>query len=135
MTRYEYSKRYKKRRRLRGLCVDCGRKRDSGKWMCDACMRKHNERRKLLNPVYCRDCKKPIKSEERLSGRSSHKRCAENRLARIYPEQHRSAALAYQRRQRAKGLCRCCPRKVFKWGLCRRHYGMERKRQLDKLTS
>ncbi len=135
MTNYEYNKRYRERLKLRGLCIKCRRKRNAGRWMCDTCMRKQNEQRRLLNPVYCRECKKPIKSEERIRGRIFHKKCAENRLARIYPQQHRSAALAYQRRHRAKGLCKSCPRKVFKGGLCRRHYGMGRKRELERRVS
>ncbi len=90
--------------------------------MCDACLRKQNERRKLLNPVYCRECKKPIKSEERISGRIFHKKCAEKRQAKRYPEQHRAAALAYQRRHKEMGLCTKCPEKAFKAGYCPRHY-------------
>ncbi len=134
MTKYEYDKRYKKRRRLRGLCVDCGRKRNSGKWKCDACMRKRNLRRMELYPLYCGECKKIIRPEER-DGRSLHAHCAKKREARLYPPMHRLAALAYQRRHREKGLCNCCPRKVFKGGLCRRHYGMGRMRELERQAS
>ena len=134
MTKYEYNKRYNERRILRGLCVDCGRKRNSGKWRCDVCKRKWSLRRMELYPLYCGECKQLIRPEER-TGRIFHKKCAENRLARIYPQQHRSAALAYQRRHREKGLCKYCPKKAFKWGLCRRHYGMRRKRELERRAS
>ncbi len=131
MTRCEYSKRYKERNKLRGLCVDCGRKRNSGKWRCDVCKRKWSLRRMELYPLYCRDCKKPINSEERTRGRSTHKKCTEKKN----PQQHRLAALAYQRRHKEKVLCTRCPKKAFKGGRCKKHYRMERKRQLDKLTS
>ena len=131
MSKVENQIRYANRLRLRGLCVRCGRKRNADRWMCDDCVQKRNERRKLINPVYCRDCKKPIKSEERIGGRNFHKKCAEKK----YPQQHRAAALAYQRRHREKGLCKYCPRKVFKGGLCRRHYGMARKRELERRVS
>ncbi len=134
MTKYEYNKRYRERLKLRGLCIDCGRKRNSGKWRCDSCMRKRNLMRMKLYPLYCGECNQLIRPVER-TGRIFHKKCAENRLAKIYPQQHRSAALAYQRRHREKGLCKCCPRKVFKGGLCRRHYEMGRMRELERQAS
>jgi len=134
MTRYEYNKRYKERKKLRGLCVDCGRKRNSEKWRCDVCIRKWRLRRMELYPLYCGECNQLIRPEDR-TGRIFHKKCAEKRQAKKYPEQHRLAALAYQRRHRAKGLCRNCPRKVFKGGLCRKHYGMKRRRILEKRVS
>ncbi len=135
MTNYEYNKRYNERRILRGLCIDCGQKRDGGKSRCDACVQKRNKRRKLSNPLYCRECKKPIKSEERIGGRSFHKKCTEKRQARNYPEQHRAAALAYQRRHKEMGLCTKCPEKAFKGGMCKKHYRMKRKRQLERRAS
>ena len=135
MTRYEYSKRYKERKKLRGLCIDCGRKRNSGKLMCDSCMRKRNLRRMESQPLYCRECKKPIKSEERIRGRIFHKKCTEKRQARNYPEQHRAAALAYQRRHKEMGLCTKCPEKAFKGGMCKKHYRRKRKRQLERRAS
>ncbi len=134
MTRYEYSKRYKERKKLRGLCINCGRKRNSGKLRCDSCMRKWNLRRMESHPLYCGECNQLIRPEER-KGNLFHKKCAENRVARIYPQQHRSAALAYQRKHKEMGLCLNCPRKAFKAGLCRRHYGMQRQRILDKRAS
>jgi len=135
MSKVENQIRYMERLRLSGLCVRCGRKRNAGRWLCDACVQKRNERRRLSTPVYCRNCKKPIKSEERISGRIFHKKCAEKRQAKRYPEQHRAAALAYQRRHREKGLCAGCPKKAFKGGICKKHYGMEMKRKLEKRAS
>ncbi len=134
MTNYEYNKRYRERRKLRGLCIDCGRKKNSGKWRCDSCLRKMYRRRMELYPLYCGECKKIIRPEER-DGRSFHAHCAKKREARLYPPMHRLAALTYQRRHKEKGLCTRCPKKAFKGGRCKKHYGMERKRQLDKLTS
>ena len=135
MSKVENQLRYAKRLRLRGLCVRCGRKRNADRWMCDACVQKRNERRKLSNPVYCRECKKLIVSEERIRGRIFHKTCAEKRPAKKYPELHRAAALAYQQRHREKGLCQSCPRKVFKGGLCRRHYKIRRQWILEQQAS
>ena len=134
MTRYEYNKRYTERRILRGLCIDCGQKRDGGKSRCVSCLRKRSLRRIESQPLYCGECNQLIRSEER-TGRIFHKKCAEKRQAKKYPEQHRLATLAYQRRHREKGLWKCCPRKVFKGGLCRRHHGMERQRKLEKRAS
>ena len=134
MTRYEHNKRYRERLKLRGLCIDCGRKINIGKWLCNVCTRKRRLRKMKLHPLYCGECNQLIRPVER-TGRIFHKKCAEKRQAKKYPEQHRAAALAYQRRHREKGLCKCCPRKVFKGGLCRRHYGMRRKRELEKRAS
>ncbi len=128
MSRNEYVNRYREQRRLRGLCVDCGQKINTGTWRCDACLRKRMEwsrkRWTAQNPLYCRECKKLIKPEERNGGRIFHKACTKRRQARIYPQQHRAAALAYQRRHRELGLCTKCLEEAFKGGLCRRHYEM-----------
>ena len=128
MSKNEYLNRYREQRRLRGLCVDCGQKRNAGKWRCDVCLRKRREwsrkQWKARNPLYCRECKKLIKPEERNGGRIFHKECTKRRQARTYPQQHRAAALAYQRRHREMGLCTKCPEEAFKGGLCRRHYKM-----------
>ncbi len=134
MTRYEYSKRYKERKKLRGLCINCGRKRNSGKLRCDSGMRKRNLRRMESQPLYCGECNQLIRPEER-TGRIFHKKCTEKRQAKKYPQQHRLSALAYQRRHKEMGLCTRCPKKAFKAGRCKKHYGMERKRQLEKRTS
>ncbi len=134
MTKYEYNKRYRERRKLRGLCIGCGRKINIGKWLCNVCTRKRRLRKMDLHPLYCGECNQLIRPEER-KGSRFHKKCAENRLAKIYPQQHRSAVLAYQRRHIEKGLCKFCPRKVFKGGLCPNHYGMRRMRELERQAS
>ena len=132
MSRNEYLNRYREQRRLRGLCVDCGQTINTGTWRCDACLRKRREwSRKqwtARNPLYCRDCKKLIKPEERIGGRIFHKACTKRRQARTYPQRHRAAVLAYQRRHRELGFCTKCPAEAFKGGLCRRHYKMAKER-------
>jgi len=52
------------------------------------------------HPKFCPECKKLIKPEERHSGKRFHKLCAQRRRARTYPQRHRLAVLAYQRRHR-----------------------------------
>jgi len=111
---------YHERKRL-GLCIKCGRKMEAGRIKCDVCLRKVRIRWKALHPVFCDECERPIKFAER-SGRRLHKLCAEKRQVRRYPHQHRSAALAYQRRHKEMGLCLLCPQKAFKANLCRKHY-------------
>jgi len=76
------------------------------------------------HPVFCAECRKLVKPEERWRGNSFHKLCAQKRRARRAPLMHRSAVLAYQRRHRKLGLCRSCPKKAFKGELCRKHYRM-----------
>ncbi len=88
---------------------------------------KHREQQMVLHPLFCGECERPIKFAER-SGRRLHKLCAQKRLARRYPSQHRVAALAYQRRHKEMGLCLLCPQKVFKANLCRKHYRMPQER-------
>ncbi len=118
----EYARSYYLERKRLGLCVQsCGRMAEAGRTRCDVCLRKARIRWKALHPVFCGECKLPIKSEER-SGRRLHKLCAQKRQARTYPPQHRSAALAYQRRHIEMGLCTSCPKKAFKANLCRKHY-------------
>ncbi len=122
LAEYQRSK-YLEHKQLR-LCVQsCGRKAEAGRSKCDVCLRKASVRWKALHPLFCGECKRPIKSEER-SGRRLHKLCAEKRQARRYPHQHRLAALAYQRRHKEMGLCLLCPQKAFKANLCRKHYRM-----------
>ena len=134
MTNYEYNKRYRERRKLRGLCIDCGRKRNSGKWLCNVCTRKRRLRKMELHPLYCGECNQLIRPVER-TGRIFHKKCAEKRQAKKYPQQHRLSALAYQRRHKEMGLCTRCPKKAFKAGRCKKHYRMKRKRQLERQAS
>ncbi len=119
--KYARSK-YLERKQL-GLCVQsCGRKTEAGKARCSVCLRKANAREKVLHPVFCVECERPIKSKERSAGIRLHKLCAQERQARRYPHQHRSAALAYQRRHKEMGLCTRCPKKAFRANLCRKHY-------------
>jgi len=117
----EYRRSYYHERKRLGVCVKCDRKAEAGRTMCGVCLRKNRAQWKVLHPVVCGECKQPIKSEER-SGRRLHKLCAQKRQARRYPPQHRSAALAYQRRHKKLGLCRICPQKAFRAGYCRKHY-------------
>ncbi len=121
----KYARRkYLEHKQLR-LCVQsCGRKTEAGKARCSVCLRKARARKMVLHPVFCVECKRPIKSKERSAGIRLHKLCAQKRKARRYPHQHRLAALAYQRRHKEMGLCLLCPQKAFKANLCRKHYRM-----------
>ncbi len=85
----------------------------------------------LRRPLFCPECKTLIRPEER-NGRKFHKLCAEKRQSRRYPQIHRSAAIAYQERHKKMGLCASCPRKVFKGGLCRKHYGKVLERYYER---
>ncbi len=124
----EYARSYYHERKQLRLCVQsCGRMAEAGRTRCDVCLRKARIRWKALHPVFCGECKLPIKSEER-SGRRLHKLCAQKRQALRFPSQHRSAALAYQRRHKEMGICLTCPQKVFRAGYCRKHYRMAQER-------
>jgi len=119
---------YHERKRL-GLCVQsCGRKTEAGRSRCDVCLKKARAQKKVLHLVFCGECKRPIKFEERSAGIRLHKLCAEKRQAKRFPSQHRSAASAYQRRHREMGLCLKCPQMVFRSGYCQRHYRMTQER-------
>ncbi len=120
--------RYKARHINAGLCVQCSRKPERGLLRCRACLVKAREQWMTRHPLFCAECGKLIKPEERQIGKRFHKLCGQNRRAR-YPQHHRATALAYQKRHRELGLCLQCPRKVFKGGLCRKHYRMERERK------
>jgi len=85
----------------------------------------------VQRPLFCPECKKLIRPEER-NGRKFHKLCAEKRQPRRYPQIHRSPVLAYQERHRRLGLCYKCPRKMFKSGLCRKHYRMAQERYYER---
>ncbi len=119
-------KRYKEHKRL-GICASCSRKAKTGFIFCLVCQAKIKKWWMARHPLYCLECRKLIGPEER-TGRIYHIRCAQKRIARIYPLVHRRAALAYQERHRKLGLCYRCTRKVFKGGLCRKHYRMKRER-------
>ncbi len=116
-------KRYKEHKRL-GICASCSRKAKTGFIYCLVCQARIREQWRASHPLFCPECRKLIRPEERHGGKRFHKLCAQRKKARTYPQLHRLAVLAYQRRHRKMGLCPSCPRKAFKCGLCRKHYGM-----------
>ncbi len=124
-------KRYRARHIKAGLCVKCSRKPKPGLLRCRVCLERARKQHMARHPLYCLECKKLIRPEER-TGRSIHKKCVQKRIARIYPPIHRRAVLAYQERHRKLGLCHNCPRKAFKGGFCRRHYEMVLKRNYER---
>ncbi len=123
--------RYKARHIKLGLCVQCSRKPKPGLLRCRVCLERTRKWRMERHPLYCLECRKLIRPEER-TGRGIHKKCVQKRIARMHPPIHRSAALAYQERHRKLGLCYSCPRKAFKGGLCRKHYGMVLERYYER---
>ncbi len=132
----EASKRYQERHKRLGLCVRCNRKTSKGRTYCKVCLKKMREWWMARYPLFCGECKKLIKPEER-SGKAGirfHKMCSQKRAKR-YPEEHRLAALAYRKRRRKLGLCYNCPRKAFKGGLCRKHYRMAQERYYERAVS
>ena len=124
----EYQRSYYQKRKRLGVCIKCGRKLEAGRTKCGVCLRKNREQQKVLHPVVCGECKRPIKSKERSAGRRLHKLCAQKRQARTNPLQHRLAVLAYQMRHKEMGLCLICPQKAFKANLCRKHYRASQER-------
>ncbi len=127
MTQLETNKKYRERHRRLGLCTSCSRKAKTGMMQCEVCLRRKRERWRLHHPVYCPECSKPLKPGERTGGRF-HRLCAQKRRARMYPLVHRAAVIAYQERHRDLGLCHSCSEKVFKWGVCRKHYKREQEK-------
>ena len=123
---YKATNRYQERHRRLGLCVNCSRKAKTGMLQCRVCLARTREQWMARHPKFCPECGKLIKPEERHSGKKFHKLCAQRRRARMYPQWHRLAVLAYQRTHRKLGLCPQCPRKAFKGALCRKHYRMYR---------
>jgi len=115
--------RYKARHINAGLCVQCSRKPETGLLRCRVCRERERKRRMERHPLFCLECRKLIRPEER-TGRSIHKKCVQKRIARMHRLTHRRAVLAYQERHRRLGLCHNCPRKRFKGALCRKHYRM-----------
>ncbi len=105
-----------------GLCVQCSRKPERGLLRCRVCRERERKLRMERHPLFCPECWKLIKPEERYIGNRFHKLCAQKRRTRRAHLTHRSAVLAYQERHRKLGLCRNCPRKAFKGRLCRKHY-------------
>ncbi len=132
---YKATERYRERHRRLGLCVNCGRKAKTGMLQCRVCIGRAREQSMVRHPKFCPECRKLIKPEERRRGNRIHKLCAQRRRARTYPQQHRLAVLAYQRRHRELGLCRSCSEKAFKWGFCRKHYIIEQERHYDRAAS
>ena len=131
MPQLERYKRYKEKRKRLGLCLTCSRKATKGLLKCRVCRAKSREVRMARYPLFCPECRKLIKPKDR-NGKKFHKLCAEKRQSRWYPHIHRSASLAYQKRHRKMGLCPSCPRKVFKSGLCRKHYKMAQERYYER---
>ncbi len=118
---------YKDHKRL-GICVSCSRKAKTRFIYCLVCQARMKKWWIARHPLFCLECRKLIRPEERHDGKRFHKLCAQRRRARMYPQRHRLAVLAYQRRHRELGLCRRCPEKIFRGGLCRKHYRIERVR-------
>ena len=124
-------RRFRERHIRLGHCVRCSRKPKPGFLWCRVCLERSRKRRMERHPLFCFECRKLIRPEER-TGRSIHKKCVRKRIARMLPPIHRRAALAYQERHRKMGLCTSCPRKVFKGGLCRKHYGKVLERNFER---
>jgi len=125
------AKGYQERHRKLGLCVQCSRKPAPGFVSCRVCLERTRLWRMTRHPLFCLECRKLIRPEER-TGRSIHKKCVRKRIARMHRLTHRRAAIAYQERHRKMGLCTSCPRKVFKGSLCRRHYRMAQERYYER---
>jgi len=125
--------RYKTRHIRLGLCIRCGRKPKPGLLCCRVCLERERKRHFERHPLFCLECRKLIRPEER-TGRSIHRKCSPKRIARMRRLTQRRAALAYQERHRKLGLCHNCPRKVFKGGLCRKHYGMALERYNKRVS-
>ncbi len=129
----EASKRNQERHKRLGICVRCNRKATTGFVTCQVCREREHKLRMARNPLFCGECGKLIQPEER-NRRRFHKQCAEKRRARRDPPVHRRAVLAYQERHRKLGLCHNCPRKAFKGGLCRMHYGKVLERYYKRVS-
>jgi len=125
-------RRFRERHIQLGLCVGCSRKAKTGMLHCQVCLTRMREWRMTRHPLYCAECGKLINPEERHGGKRFHKRCSQKRRLRMYPQQHRTASIAYQRRHRIMGLCTSCRSKVFKSQLCRKHYRMAQERYYER---
>jgi len=135
MTQLEINKKYRERHKRLGLCPSCSRKAKAGMVHCRVCLAKAREQWMASHPLFCAECRKLVKSEERWHGNRFHKLCGQKRRARKYLLTHRLASLAYQRRHRELGLCRSCSEKAFKWGVCRKHYIIGLERHYDRAAS
>ncbi len=127
MPQLEINKKYRERHKRLGLCPLCSRKAKAGMVHCGECLRRKRQQWRLQRSVYCPECSKPLKPDERIGGRL-HRLCAQKRRARMYPLVHRAAVIAYQERHRELGLCLRCPERVFRWGFCGKHYKMEQEK-------
>ncbi len=125
---HKANKRYRERHRRLGLCASCSRKAKTGSFQCRVCIAKAREQWRASHPLFCAECRKLIKPEERWRGKRFHKLCGQKRRAQV----HRAAALAYRKKHRELGLCIQCPKKVFKGGLCRKHYRMAQERYYER---
>ncbi len=125
--------RYKVRHIKAGLCIQCSRKPKPGLLRCRICLERERKRHMARHPLFCLECRKLIRPEER-TGRSIHKKCVQKRRARMHRLTTRRAVLAYQKRHRKLGLCYRCPRKAFKGGLCRKHYGKVLERYYKRVS-
>ncbi len=124
---------YKEHKRL-GICISCSRKAKTGFIYCLVCQARARKWRMERHPLFCLECRKLIRPEER-TGRSIHKKCVQKRIARMHLLVHRRAVLAYQKRHRKLGLCHNCTRKRFKGGLCRKHYRTAQERYYERAAS
>ena len=59
------AKGYQERHRKLGLCVSCSRKPKAGLLYCQFCLARMRERRMVQRPLFCPECKKLIRPEER----------------------------------------------------------------------
>ncbi len=132
MAQLDINKKYRERHKRLGLCVSCSRKAKAGMVQCRGCLAKAREQWRASHPLFCAECRKLVKSEERWHGNRFHKLCAQKRRARTYPLVHTSAVIAYKKRHKELGLCTSCPRKVFKGSLCRKHYKMAQERDYER---
>ena len=131
MAQLDINKKYRERHKRLGLCVSCSRKAKAGMVQCRGCLAKAREQWRASHPLFCAEGRKLVKSEERWRGNRFHKLCGQKRRAR-YPQQHRSASLAYRKRHQELGLCLQCPLKAFKGGLCRKHYRVVQERYYER---
>ncbi len=123
--------RYKARHIRLRLCIRCSRKPKPGLLYCRVCLERARKWHMERYPLFCLECRKLIRPEER-TGRRIHKKCVQKRIARMLRLTHRRAALAYQERHRKLGLCHNCPRKAFKGRLCRKHYRIAQERYYER---
>jgi len=68
-------KRYRARRIKARLCVKCSRKPKPGLLHCRVCLEKERKLRIERHPLFCLECRKLIKPEERWRGNRFHKLC------------------------------------------------------------